>query len=445
MASYPSFTIDSEQGTTSQGQRQREVTRDSQYPDLLLEIGISGARTWYFIYRDALGVLHHQKIGDADDITREEARLRVNQLTLDIALSDDLFPETLVESQHPLRFNVWVEHHYLPFAKSYKRSWGADDSYLKNHHVPFFGEGFIHEVTRDQVTQFRDRMMAKGYAPGTVNRCLVLLRYMFNLAIKWGVGGIDKNPTKDVPLVPDTKKMERFLSEEEAQRLYKAVEASENPFLQDIIPLLLLTGGRKREILDARWENVLWPRKLLLIPLPKGGKPRYIPLSSQALKILESVRARQMDLFQIELPVTGWVFPNPKTQKPYVSIYNSWDSARKRAGLETLRMHDLRHSFASFLVNHGRSLYEVQRILGHTQIRTTQRYAHLSQDTLLEAVNMAGNMLEKELFAPADGRQGINETTGKNQNHAKERKRQTKRHNGACNDDDHDRPAGVRT
>ena len=83
-----------------------------------------------------------------------------------------------------------------------------------------------------------------------------------------------------------------------------------------------------------------------------------------------------------------WVFPNPKTAKPYVSIFISWDTARKQAGLADVRIHDLRHSFASFLVNAGRSLYEVQKILGHTQIKTTQRYAHLSQDTLIDAANV---------------------------------------------------------
>ena len=83
-----------------------------------------------------------------------------------------------------------------------------------------------------------------------------------------------------------------------------------------------------------------------------------------------------------------WIFPNPKAGKPCVSIYYSWDTARKQAGLADVRIHDLRHSFASLLVNAGNSLYTVQKILGHTQIKTTQRYAHLSQDTLIDAANV---------------------------------------------------------
>jgi site-specific recombinase XerD len=102
-------------------------------------------------------------------------------------------------------------------------------------------------------------------------------------------------------------------------------------------------------------------------------------MSDGVINLLETVPSHNCD----------WVFPNPKTLKPYVSIYYSWDSARRDAGLEDVRIHDLRHSYASFLVNAGRTLYEVQRLLGHTQIKTTQRYAHLSQDTLLAAANAA--------------------------------------------------------
>jgi site-specific recombinase XerD len=94
-----------------------------------------------------------------------------------------------------------------------------------------------------------------------------------------------------------------------------------------------------------------------------------------------------------------WAFPNSKTLKPFVSIFNSWDSARREAGLADVRIHDLRHSYASFLVNAGRSLSEVQRLLGHTQINTTQRYAHPSHDTLLDATNSVNTALSG-VFVP---------------------------------------------
>jgi hypothetical protein len=153
--------------------------------------------------------------------------------------------------------------------------------------------------------------------------------------------------------------------------------------LQYIIPMLILTGARKREVLDARWEDFDFERRLWRIHTTKLGKPRFVPMSDGVINLLESVPRHGCE----------WAFSNPKTLKPYVSIYYSWDTARREAGLEDVRIHDLRHSYASFLVNAGRSLYEVQRLLGHTQIKTTQRYAHLSHDTLLDATNSVNTAL----------------------------------------------------
>lgn len=145
--------------------------------------------------------------------------------------------------------------------------------------------------------------------------------------------------------------------------------------LQFIIPMLILTGARKMEVQKARWEDINWEQRIWRIPLTKSGKARQVPISDGALLLLETIP---------RIDGCRWIFPNPKTHKPYCSFYGSWNTVRQSVGLGDVGIHDLRHSFASFLINSGRSLYEVQRILGHTQISTTQRYAHLSQDSLLQ-------------------------------------------------------------
>ena len=157
-----------------------------------------------------------------------------------------------------------------------------------------------------------------------------------------------------------------------------------------IVPMLILTGARKREVLDAKWEDFDVVRKQWRIPVTKTGRPRHVPLSDGVLQLLDSIP-------HDDCP---WVFANPKTRKPFVSIFTAWNTARKRAELSEVRIHDLRHSFASFLVNAGRSLYEVQKILGHTQVKTTQRYAHLSQDTLLDAANEVSKAVPLTLAMP---------------------------------------------
>jgi integrase len=270
----------------------------------------------------------------------------------------------------------------MPYVKGYKRSWDTDDSYLRNHLLPKFGRMHLDDITTSDVIAFHHGMRAQGYAAGTCNRAVIMVRYMFNLAKKWRIEGAATNPAIGLPLFEENNKRDRYLKPEEVKRLYEALQLSENTQLKYIVPLLLLTGCRKRELLDAKWEHFDVERRAWRIPISKSGKARHVPLSSDVVNLLSQVP---------RFEGCPYLVPNPKTRLPYVAIYWAWNTVRINAGLADLRMHDLRHSFASFLVNAGRSLYEVQNILGHAQLITTQRYAHLSQDTLLEATDAASN------------------------------------------------------
>ena len=277
-------------------------------------------------------------------------------------------------------FGEFIRDRYLPYVDGYKKAAWSDRSYLNNQILPVLKDKYLDQITKQDIINLHHGLRKQGYAAGTCNRSLILVRYAFNLAIKWEIPGVKTNPSKDVPLFDDSVKKERYLSQDETQRLYTAVQQSDNPMLQYIIPMLILTGARKREVLDAKWDDFDFERRQWRIPITKSGRPRHVPMSDGVLRLLAQVPRQEG---------CPYVFPNPKTGKPFVSFFNSWNTARKQAGLADVRCHDLRHSFASFLVNAGRSLYEVQRILGHTQIKTTQRYAHLSQDTLLDAANVA--------------------------------------------------------
>jgi integrase len=152
--------------------------------------------------------------------------------------------------------------------------------------------------------------------------------------------------------------------------------------LQHIVLFLIYTGARKNEVLQACWQDVDWQKSSWRIPKTKSGKVRHVPLSRGALELLSKLQN------QIKLDHMGKraIFANPETGKPFISFFYSWNSARVRAGMPEFRIHDLRHSFASYLVNAGRSLYEVQELLGHADIKTTSRYAHLSRERLAQAV-----------------------------------------------------------
>lgn len=352
---------------------------DAKVPGFVLEVRATGGKTFYVRYRNRRGTQKQHKIGSAAIVSADDARRQAQKLLAQIALGEDPREERAALSQVPT-LDHFIADRYMPYIKAYKRSWRADDSYLRNHILPRFGKSHLDQINKYEVIDWHHKNCASHLAVATTNRLMVLLRFIFNLAIKWDVPGVIKNPTAGVPLFEANNQRERYLSREETQRLYAAVLESPNAMLRYIVPTLILTGARKHEVLEARWDDLDLERRAWRIPTCKAGKARYVPLSEGAMRLLQTVP---------RFDGCPFVFPNPETLKPYSPMPGAWRTARKRAGLPEVRMHDLRHSFASFLVNSGRSLYEVQQILGHSSIRMTQRYAHLSQETLLIAANAA--------------------------------------------------------
>lgn len=363
-------------------QSKQEIT-DLSCKGLVLEVRKSGGKTYYLRYTNDRGKQRQYRIGNATVLTLVQARTKCRATLNQIAIGQDPC-EVKAQTRQVPTFATFIEDQYLPYVKSYKRSWDTDVSLLKNHLLPRFSGTYMDEITRQDIVKMHSDRKASGAAAGSANRLLIMMRYIFNLAVRWEVPGIKVNPTKGVPLMEENNKKERYLTVDEAQRLYDAVRKSQNTMLQYIVPMLILTGARKREVLDAKWEDFDFTRRIWRIPMSKSGKARRVPLSDGALNIL-STMPRDMKC--------EWTFPNPDTKKPFVSIFCAWDTARQSVGLGDVRVHDLRHSHASFLVNAGRTLYEVQHILGHTQVKTTQRYAHLSHDTLLDATNSVNTAL----------------------------------------------------
>lgn len=349
---------------------------DTQCKGLLLEVRATKGMTFYLKYTDPRGKSRQIKLGDIRDISLAQARQLADKYRNQIAMGIDPLAKKEDLKAVP-KFSAFINESYLPFVDTYKRSANTDRCLIKNHLMPAFGTMYLDEITKKNVIQLIHKHRAT-HKPGSTNRIIILLRYIFNLAIRWETPGITKNPTSGIPLLEENNKSERYLSREEAERLLGAVKQSENKMLQYIVPALLLTGARRGEMLNARWEDFNFEQRLWRIPTSKSGKARYVPMSDGLIQLLD-----QVPKFD-ECP---WVFPNTATMKPYVSIYHTWNKARVSAGLPDVKCHSLRHSMASFLINNGRSLYEVQRILGHTQQKTTQRYAHLSKESLISAAN----------------------------------------------------------
>jgi integrase len=343
---------------------------------------------YVFRYTDPARKQRVEQIGPTHLLKLSEARQMASGLARRLVLGEDLKASKIasqVEAPKLMTFSTFFEERYLPQARITRRSLAAEISTVNRNVLPVIGDKPLREVTRGQVTALIHGLAAKGQAATTVNRTLAHIKAIFNRAIEWEIDGIEKNPAKGVKPLPDHKRHERYLSAEEAQQLLQVVSKSQNKLLPYIVALLLLTGCRRREVLEARWEYIDLERGLLTIPLSKSGKPRYVPLSPAARNILIKSKLIVIELLGSEEAGNGWVFPNPKTKKPFVKMQTGWMRARRLAGLEGLRVHDLRHSFASALVNRGMTLYDVKEALGHSSVVTTQRYAHLAPQRLMQA------------------------------------------------------------
>ena len=364
--------------TCPDGQRRIEYVHNDR-SGLYLEVRATapGQGTYYLRYKDANGKTCHQRIGRTQEMDVAEAKTRARTLKAEIALGANPREEEKARKAVPTLKDFFKDH-YLPFAKERKKSWTKDEELFRLRLKPAFGERRLNQITRQEIQRFHTGLKAEGLAPASCNHYIKLLRRMLNLAVSWEM--LERNPAARVPLFREDNKVEHYLDEEQLQRLLSVLRTHPNRPACTIALFLLSTGARLNEALKAKWDHIDTERRVWKIPAynAKSGKVRAVPLNTSALDVLRSLETTE-----------GYLFVNPETDKPYTTIHRGWDLIRKQAGMPHLRLHDLRHQYASFLVNSGRTLYEVQQILGHSDPTVTQRYAHLSTRALQEAADSA--------------------------------------------------------
>ena len=354
---------------------------DNSITGFILEVRATGGKTYSLRYRDRYGKQRQCKIGDARSITFEKARQAAEKLRSKVVLGENPSDDKRALRQVPT-LAEFIRDKYIPHIHLHRRNYQSTISFLNTHILPRFGALHLDRITSTMISEAHQGMRSKGYALAMANKLPILFKIMFNLAKKMRVQGSASNPANEVTLFQLNNAKERYLSSEETVRLHEALAQSENTQLKHIVALLLMLGCRKRELLDAKWEHFDMERCNWRIPMSKSGKVRNIPISAKAMEVLKGLRRWNG---------CPYVLPNPTTLKPYGNLFCAWDTARKRAGLPDVRMHDLRHSFASNMVNAGQSIYVVGKLLGHSQVKTTQRYAHLSDATLHAAMDVAAN------------------------------------------------------
>jgi integrase len=262
---------------------------------------------------------------------------------------------------------------------------------LRCYVVPTLGKLKIVDVTRADIAKIHHALREKPYE---ANRCLSLCSKLFNLAEEWGLRPDGSNPTHHVQHFREEKR-QRFLSTEEVTRLGEALRTCnqwENPSPLLALRLLILTGARLSEVLTLRWSSVDTKNGLLHLPDSKTG-PKVIPIGAAVLKLLARA-PRQAG--------NPYVCPGEKAGHHFVGLPRVWRRVRRQAGLENVRLHDLRHSHASAAAGLGASLQIIGALLGHSGPQSTARYAHLADSP----VRAAANQVTDHIAAALDGQPG---------------------------------------
>ena len=271
---------------------------------------------------------------------------------------------------------AWKEAHFGGYKPSTRK---GVRSVLDRQLLPAFGSKPLDRIAPVHIGRWFDRFSRT--APGNANHALDLLRQIMNFAI--ARGHLETNPARAVERNP-RQALTRFLSREEIVRLHRVLDGQNRKSSReqaDIIRLLLLTGCRRNEIVRLRWSEV--DRDKLVLADSKTG-PRVVPLNTQARRILER-RPRGGSPF---------VFPSPiDPARPRSRNLAFWYRARREAGIADVRLHDLRHTHASHAVLNGVPVPVVARLLGHSDIRTTLRYAHLGDREIVEAAERVGQAI----------------------------------------------------
>jgi len=264
-----------------------------------------------------------------------------------------------------------LTEHYLRYkADGKKRSIREDTRILKTRLLPAFGAELpVRRLSETLIAQY-EKQRAGEVSAFTVANELTILRHMLRLGRRWGY--LDQVPEIDMPKKPEPR--ERYLEEAEIGQLLKACRASRNPYLAAIVTLALNTGMRKGETLGLEWPRVDLSTSRLTLYKTKSGKPRGIPVNRAVYDVLVALEPEPERR-------QGFVFAR-RDGAAWGQVRTAFTSALKAAAITGFRFHDLRHTFASHFMMRGGSLYDLKEILGHSDIKMTMRYAHLSPDYL---------------------------------------------------------------
>jgi integrase len=370
-----------------------------------LKVTPKGTKTYIVQYRigGRRGRTERSTIGRHGTFTAEEARSIARQLLGRVAVGQNPAADKRASSS-VARMNGALDAFFSDHvAAKLKPATASEYATIARLYIrPTMGKSLATEVTRSDVAHLH---LSMRHHPYQANRTLALLSKFFNWCERYGIRPDGSNPCRHVERFKERKR-ERFLDESETWRLGRAIEkllraGAITPWAAAAVRLLLLTGARKGEILNLTWDQVDLQRGVITLRDSKTGSKR-IPIGPEAVACLRLLP---------RLEGNSHVICGSKGGGRLVNLHKAWDRVRSEAELAGVRLHDLRHTFASFAVNAGASLPLIGGLLGHSAPQTTARYAHLADDPLRKLASQIGAQLEKFL-TPVGNEEAERRTSG---------------------------------
>ena len=375
---------------TTRPRDKRQDVRDDVVAGLLIRVHPSGART-FTLERSVRGRRHYANLGDANTMTIPQARREARRLIAG-------FTEPATQGNgprtpgHPM--TAFAEEFLERQAHRWKpRTRQTNTRIVRKDILPVFGETTVDAITVERVKEWFASMSER---PGIANRSMPVLSVMMRMAELWGYRAHNTNPCKRTRRFR-MKPKERFLTAEEIARLNAVLVRDEFwcPNVVAIVRLLLLTGCRVGEILSLEWDWIKGKR--IFLPDSKCG-PRTVWISSAARAVIDVIPRYSEDC--------PYLFPSRPATRPIDNIVFHWNRIRDEAGLPGLRLHDLRHTWASVAAMNGVDMVTIAKLLGHALVETTERYVHLSDRSVIEAADRVSNRIGAALAGKVQNEEG---------------------------------------
>jgi integrase len=359
------------------------TTWDSELKGFGVVVLPSGRTTYVIQYRNAAHYQKRLKLGVHGSITAEEARELAKKHFASVAQGIDPVAEKKTVRNLSTFNDLVTDYLERHGQKKRPKSLLEDQKLLKNIIIPALQGRKVAHITRRDIENLHLR---HENTPYQANRMLSLLSKMFSLAVSWGWRS--DNPVLGIPKYQEEKR-DRWLDDEELQRLWGILDQYPQNLTAYVFKFLLLTGSRKGEALQATWDQFDLEKGIWTKPshITKQKKKEHLPLSDKTMELLHILKNLPPIL---STEPSKYLFPGRIKDEPLKEIKTFWHSIIKKANLENVRIHDLRHTHASHLVSSGLSLSIVGKLLGHTQASTTQRYAHLADEPLRKATEVFG-------------------------------------------------------